>query len=154
MSCMHDNVELNTYKRTTRLSLSRFVYWPVSIDDSIWISIDTLFEMSTYYSIWISTLGSKSVTIESMSESPRKIFLAIKISYNFYWKGYTTTSWYILSKTRSRHCWGQKRLSRNKHPNIVFLYEIFLDTLSTKVPEQKTREKLWNQNSHCRFPLN
>ena len=54
MSCMHDNVELNTYKRTTRLSLSRFVYWPVSIDDSIWISIDALFKMSTDYSIWIS----------------------------------------------------------------------------------------------------
>ena len=47
-------IKLNTYKRTTRLSLSRFVYWPVSIDDSIWISIDALFETSTDYSIWIS----------------------------------------------------------------------------------------------------
>ena len=54
MSCMHDNVELNTYKRTTRLSLSRIIYWLVSIDDSIWVSIDTLFETSIEYSIWIS----------------------------------------------------------------------------------------------------
>ena len=58
MSCMHDKIELNTYKRT-RLSFSRFVYWPVSIDDSIWISIDTLFATSIDYSIWISidTIG-------------------------------------------------------------------------------------------------
>ena len=47
----------------------------------------------------------------------------------------------ILSTIRTKHCWGHKRLSRNKRSKIVFLYESFLDTLSTNVPEQKTREK-------------
>ena len=51
---MHDIIELNTYKQTIRLSLSRVVYWSVSIDDSIGISIDTLVEPSTDYSIKIS----------------------------------------------------------------------------------------------------
>ena len=51
---MHYIIELNTYKQTIRLSLSRFVYWPVSINDSIGISIDTLVETSTDYSIGIS----------------------------------------------------------------------------------------------------
>ena len=47
-------IELNTYKQTISLSLSRFVYSPVSIDDSIGISIYTLVETSTDYSIGIS----------------------------------------------------------------------------------------------------
>ena len=51
---MHDTIELNTYKQIIRLSLSRFVYGPVSIDDSIGISIDTLIEPSTDYPIEIS----------------------------------------------------------------------------------------------------
>ena len=51
---MHDIVELNTYKQTTKLSLSRFVFWPVSIDDSMWISINAFSETSTDYSIGIS----------------------------------------------------------------------------------------------------
>ena len=97
-----------------------------------------------------TVLGTKSVTTESISEIPRKIFLAIKISYNFYWKRYTTSSWYILSTTRSKHCWGKKRLSRNKRPKIAFMYEIFFDTLSTKLPEQNTQEK-WITEPNTQF---
>ena len=74
---MHDIIELNTYKQTIRLSLSRFVYWPVSIDYSIGISIDTLVETSTDYSVRISidahgqalihVLNMLSLTLASLS---------------------------------------------------------------------------------------
>ncbi|WZZ88533.1 hypothetical protein YC2023_117112 [Brassica napus] len=36
----------------------------------------------------------------------------------------------IISTIRSKHFWGQKWLSRNKRPKIVFLYESFLDKSS------------------------
>ena len=53
---MHDIIELNTYKQTDRLSLSRLSIdqIKVSIDDTIGISINTLDEPSTNYSIRIS----------------------------------------------------------------------------------------------------
>ena len=54
---MHDIVELNTYKQTTTLSVSRFVYRLVSIDDSTRISINTLSETSTDYFIRISIVA-------------------------------------------------------------------------------------------------
>ena len=38
---MHDIIELNTYKQTIRLSLSRFVYWPdISVDGWFYLNID------------------------------------------------------------------------------------------------------------------
>ena len=36
-----------------------------------------------------------------------------------------------------RLCWGQKRFSRNQRIKVAFLYESFLDTLSTKVLKAK-----------------
>ena len=53
----------------------------------------------------------------------------------------------ILSTIRSKHCWGLKRFSRNKRPKIVFLYESFLDKLSTNSRQNFLSKRLERNGS-------